>query len=76
MVATYKTYWIIFYLIFNCFLSLNFKLMLFLETEVPVIGGSRRVTLVVVFAFLPQNFRKFKGSTNDILSVCECSSSS
>ena len=50
--------------------------MLFFETEVPVIGGSRRVTLVVVFAFLPQNFTKVKGSTNDILSVCECSSNS
>ena len=35
------------------------------------IGGSCRVTLVVAFACVPQNFGKWRGPANGILSVCE-----
>ena len=43
----------------------------FLQAE-SLVGGSQRVTLVVTFAFLPQNFGKVRGPTN----AGECSLSS
>ena len=37
-----------------------------------IIGGSCRVTLVVAFGFLPQNFGRWKGPMNGTLSFYEC----
>ena len=33
---------------------------------------ARRVTFVVAFGFLPQNFGRWRGPTNAILSFCDC----
>ena len=42
------------------------------NVQLLIFGGSYRVTLVVAFDFLPQNFGEWQGPINGTLSLYEC----